>query len=39
MIVRIEQRLIVAAQARLHGLGEFARDHDFWLRAHERILQ
>jgi hypothetical protein len=39
MIVGIEQRLIVAAKARLDGLGQFARDHDFWLRAHERILQ
>ncbi len=39
MIVRIEQRLIVAAKARLDGLGQFARDHDFWLRAQGRILQ
>ncbi len=39
VIVRIEQWLIIAAKARLDGLGQFARDHDFWLRAHERILQ
>ena len=38
MIVHIEQRLIVPAQARLDGFGQFARDHDFWLRARERIL-
>ena len=39
MIVRVEVRIVVPAQARLHGFGQFARDHDFWLRAHARILQ
>jgi hypothetical protein len=38
-IIRIEVRVIVATQARLDRLGQFARDDDFWLRTHDRILQ